>query len=157
MNCLFHSNMKSLLLLHFLNLGRDLMIYIYIYIYLVLANEELYCLLTCSVGQVKRLLIWLRCGKRGGVGWKSYFALLLLWVRIWFSVILEGESWFKKTTERQGASQGFQVERRLLNICSGVPDRVWYTPHFTPCCLPHPTDVKDQRNKMVFLQKKKRI
>lgn len=94
--------------------------------------------------------------KEGVVGWKSYFALILLWVRIWFSVILEGESWFKKTTERQGASQGFQVERRLLNICSGVPDRVRYTPHFTPCWLPHPTDVKDQRNRIVFLQKKKK-
>lgn len=62
----------------------------------------------------------------------------------------------QKTTERQGASKGFQVERRLLNICSGVPDRVWYTPHFTPCWLPHPTDVKDQKNKMVFLTEKKK-
>lgn len=101
--------------------------FIYLYIYvciLVLANEELLPINLLSRASQETSYVAQMWSE--GHGLKTYFALILLWVRIWFSVILEGVL-IQKTTERQGASKGFQVERRFLNICSGVPDRVRYT------------------------------
>lgn len=94
--------------------------------------------------------------ERGGYGLKNLFCIDSFMSQNLIQCNIRRGVLIQKTTERQGASKGFQVERRLLNICSGVPDRVWYTPHFTPCWLPHPTDVKDQKNKMVFLTEKKK-
>lgn len=72
--------------------------FIYLYIYvciLVLANEELLPINLLSRASQETSYV-AQMWKEGGMGWKTYFALILLWVRIWFSVILEGESWFRK-------------------------------------------------------------
>lgn len=82
--------------------------------------------------------------------WRSYFPLISLWVRILFSVILEGGSQFRKLLKDRAQVKASKLRKGFWIFVLEVPGSVPCTPPFAPCWLPHFTYVTDQKEQNAF-------